>query len=105
EGKDGGFVELQGSPDMVLEILSKSSEQKDKVILKQAYHEAGVREYWLVDARKEPIAFDVFRRTSKGFVRTAKQDGWLKSTVFGRSFRLSVRAGLQGHPDYSLEVK
>src|SRR6478672_11889595 len=24
EGKDGGFVELQGSPDMVLEILSQS---------------------------------------------------------------------------------
>jgi Uma2 family endonuclease len=105
EGKGGGYVELQGSPDMVLEVLSASSVQKDTVVLKRAYYEAGVREYWLVDARKEPIAFDLFRRTSKGFARTAKQEGWLKSAVFGKSFRLSARAGLQGHPDYSLEVK
>jgi hypothetical protein len=39
-GKDGGFVELQGSPDMVLEVLSASSEEKDTVLLKAAYWEA-----------------------------------------------------------------
>src|SRR5262245_61624707 len=37
EGKEGGFVELQGTPDMVAEILSKSSEDKDDVQLRQAY--------------------------------------------------------------------
>jgi len=105
EGKEGGYVELQGSPDMALEIVSTGSETKDTVTLKQAYHEAGVREYWLVDARKEPVVFDVFRHTSRGYVRTGKQQGWVKSAVFGKSFRLSVRAGLQGHPDYTLEVR
>jgi Uma2 family endonuclease len=105
EGKDGGFVELQGSPDMVLEIVSTGSEYKDNVILKQAYHEAGIREYWLVDARSEPIVFDVFRHTARGYVRSSKHEGWVKSAVFGKAFRLSSRAGAQGHPDYALEVR
>jgi Uma2 family endonuclease len=105
EGKDGGYVELQGSPDMVLGIISTGSEQKDNVTLKQAYFEAGIREYWLVDVRDEPIVFDIFRATTKGYVRTKKQQGWVKSSVFGKSFRLEVAAGLQGHPSYRLDVK
>ncbi len=51
ESKDGGYNELQGSPDMVLEVLSTSSEEKDKVVLKAAYWEAGIREYWLIYAQ------------------------------------------------------
>jgi Uma2 family endonuclease len=105
EGKDGGFVELQGSPDMVLEILSKSFVEKDTVLLKTAYWEADIREYWLVDAREEPLQFDVFRRGSRGYTTTRKQQGWVKSAVFGKSFRLIVHAGPRGHPDYTLEVR
>lgn len=105
EGKDDGVVEIQGSPDMVLEILSKSSEQKDKVTLKQAYWEAGIPEYWLVDARVSPPQFDIFRRSKTKYVRAAKQDDWVKSGVFGKSFRFCVRSGLGGHPDYSLEMR
>src|SRR5262249_7521753 len=65
EGKQHGYVELQGSPDMVLEVLSDSSVEKDEVVLKRAYLEAGVREYWLVDARDE-LRFDVFRHSARG---------------------------------------
>jgi Uma2 family endonuclease len=105
EGKEEGFVELQGSPDMVLEIVSTGSEHKDNVVLKKAYHEAGIREYWLVDVRQEAIVFDIFRHTERGYVRGSKQQGWGKSAVFGKSFRLSRQVGPQGHPDYSLEVR
>jgi Uma2 family endonuclease len=104
EGKDDGYVELQGSPDMVLEVLSKSSEEKDEVLLKRAYWEADVREYWLVDVRKG-VRFEIFRHTAKGYTATRKQDGWVKSNVFGKSFRLVVEQGLGGHPDYTLEVR
>ena len=37
EGVEGGYVELQGSPDMILEVLSKGSVHKDEVVLRQAY--------------------------------------------------------------------
>jgi Uma2 family endonuclease len=105
EGRDGGFTELQGSPDMVLEIISKSSVNKDDVVLRQAYWEADVSEYWIVDVRKEAIRFDILRCAKRGYTTTRKQDGWVKSAVFGKSFRLVLRAGLGGHPDYSLEMR
>src|SRR5262245_59660085 len=64
-GADEGYVELEGSPDMALEVLSDSSVRKDTVRLRQLYWEAGIREYWLVDARREPIVFDILRHTAK----------------------------------------
>jgi Uma2 family endonuclease len=105
EGAQEGYVEVEGVPDMVLEIISASSVHKDNVLLRQAYWEAGIREYWLVDARGESIRFDIFRYTPKGYVATRKQAGWLKSAVFGKSFRLSQRVDPLGHPEYTLAVR
>jgi hypothetical protein len=34
-----------------------------------------------------------------------KKDGWVESMVFGKAFRLVVRTGRSGHPDYRLEVR
>jgi Uma2 family endonuclease len=105
EGKEGGHVELQGSPDMALEVISTSSVKKDAVVLKKAYWEAGVREYWLVDARSQPLQFDIFRHTARGYVAARKQDGWVQSRVFGKWFQLTQRAGPAGHPNYTLDVR
>jgi Uma2 family endonuclease len=105
EGMEEGYLEVEGSPDMVLEVVSASSVRKDTVTLRQAYWEAGVREYWLVDARKEPLSFEVLRRTARGFAAARKQQGWVKSAVFGKAFRLVQRTTPLGHPDYTLEVR
>jgi Uma2 family endonuclease len=45
EGKRGGYTEIQGSPDMVLEVVSDSNVHKDYELLRRAYWEAGIREY------------------------------------------------------------
>jgi hypothetical protein len=105
EGAEEGYVEVEGSPDMVLEVVSDSSVRKDTVRLRQLYWEAGIREYWLVDARHEPLAFDILRHTPKGYVSTRKQAGWLKSAVFGKSFRLTRQTDALGHPVYTLEMR
>jgi Uma2 family endonuclease len=105
EGRDEGFVELEGSPDMVLEVISRSSVRKDTEVLRKSYWEAGVREYWLADARPEPLQFDVLRHTPKGYRAAAKKEGWVKSTVFGKSFRLTRRLNALGHPEYTLEAR
>jgi hypothetical protein len=105
EGKDGGYVELEGSPDMVLEVVSTSSVRKDTVVLRRAYWEAGIREYWLVDARREPLTFDILRHTARGYAATRKADSWVRSAVFGKSFRLTRQTNALGHPEYSLEVR
>jgi len=39
---------IQGAPDLVVEILSPSSDYKDKVLKRKLYAKYGVREYWLV---------------------------------------------------------
>jgi Uma2 family endonuclease len=105
EGMEEGFLELEGAPDLVLEVVSRNSVRKDKVDLRQAYWEAGIPEYWLVDARKGPLSFDVLRHGTRGYVAGRKQQGWVKSAVFGRRFRLVQRTSPLGHPDYVLEVE
>lgn len=105
QGKKEGYVELEGSPDMALEVISSSTVHKDTVLLRQAYWEAGIREFWLVDARREPLTFDILRHTGKGYVATRKQDGWVKSAVFGKSFQLMQRVNALGHPEYALAVR
>jgi Uma2 family endonuclease len=105
EGMEEGFLELEGTPDLVLEVVSRSSVRKDTTLLRRAYWVAGIREYWLVDARREPLSFDILRHTARGYVVTRHRQGWVQSAVFGRAFRLSVQAGTLGHPDYLLEVR
>ncbi|MCD8222387.1 MAG: Uma2 family endonuclease [Clostridiales bacterium] len=50
---------VYGAPDMVVEILSKSTRKKDMFIKLNKYMAAGVREYWMVDAKqKRVIVYD-----------------------------------------------
>jgi Uma2 family endonuclease len=107
EGSRDGFVEVEGAPDMVLEVVSDNSVKKDKVLLVELYWRAGIPEYWLVDARGSSPKFDIFKHRREGYVSTRRQkDGWLKSEVFGRSFRFAqLDADQLGHPRYDLAVR
>lgn len=89
ESRDGSdVIELVGTPDMVLEIVSPSSIQKDKNILRKLYHKAGVPEYWLIDARREEMEFNILRDSPRGYLPTQANAGWLPSRAFNREFRL-----------------
>lgn len=97
--------ELVGSPDWVVEIVSKSSVRKDKQLLRKAYFDAGVQEYWLIDALSEQADFQLLTRGNTGFVATDPQEGWLTSTVFARGFRLTQQRDADGYVAWTLEVK
>ncbi len=105
EGKEGGYTELEGVPDLVIEVVSPSSEDKDTEWLQKAYWEAGIPEYWLIDARTPPLRFDIFRHTARGHTAVRKSAGWIKSAVLGKSFRLTEEVNGMGHPDYTLDVR
>jgi Uma2 family endonuclease len=105
EGKTHGFTEVVGSPDMLLEVVSDGSVEKDLVILPEDYFHAGVREFWRVDVRQGSASLEIFRRGAKGFVAVRRQSGWLKSPVFGKSFRLAAAKDRRNRPSYQLEVR
>lgn len=105
EGAQEGYVEIDGSADMTLEVVSASSVEKDTVDLRELYWQAGIQEYWLADARGERPLFEILRYTSRGYVSVRKQDGWLRSAVFGRSFRLARKNGALGFPQFTLHVR
>jgi Uma2 family endonuclease len=105
EGAEEGYVELQGVPDMLLEVISPSSVGKDTKVLREVYWDLGVDEYWLVDARGEKLDFDILRHGAKEYVAVRKTGGWLRSTVFGASFRLTRKTNEMGHPEFTLAVR
>lgn len=106
EGKSGGFVELLGTPDMVLEVVSNSSEKKDNQTLFEAYFEAGIPEYWLVDARGAEVEFTIYKHSGKKYAATRPHaGGWQKSSVFGKAFRITRSTDRRGNPDFTLEVR
>jgi Uma2 family endonuclease len=98
-------LEVIGSPDMTLEVISPTSVEKDTVHLRRLYWEAGVKEYWLVDSRENSFSFDILRRGAAKFLATRKQQGWIKSQVFGCEFKLSREATKHGVSKFTLEVR
>ncbi len=105
EGNEEGPLELVGSPDMVLEVVSKNSVRKDTKRLRDLYWEAEILEYWLVDARGQEPHFEIMKRGPKGYVPTRARDGWLASRVFGCAFRLVHGTDEFSHPEFTLEMR
>ncbi|MCD8015855.1 MAG: Uma2 family endonuclease [Lachnospiraceae bacterium] len=44
-----------GAPDLVMEVLSDSTARKDLTVKLDKYMNAGVREYWIVDLKREKV--------------------------------------------------
>ncbi len=106
ESAEGHYVELEGSPDWVLEVISDSSVGKDTRRLRELYFRAGVGEYWLIDARRDGINFQILVRGDEGFEAVpARRGGWLASPLFQRRFRLTRERGRMNLWVYTLEVK
>lgn len=55
---------VQGTPALVVEVLSPSTRKRDREIKRQLYDRTGVREYWLVDPDANVVT--IHRRASDG---------------------------------------
>ncbi len=113
---DAGRVELKGAkpgendtrlvgvPDLTVEVVSDHSVFKDTEWLMSGYWNAGVAEYWLIDARRTEPMFRIHRRTAKGYSAVRPVDGWVKSPVFGRAFRFVAGEVLLSKREYYFEA-
>jgi Uma2 family endonuclease len=48
-------TKIKGVPELVVEILSKSTCDYDRQLKKQLYEQAGIPEYWIVDPENQSI--------------------------------------------------
>lgn len=56
---------IQGAPDLVVEILSPSTAERDQTFKRSLYARHGVKEYWLVDTDARTVT--VLLREPQGF--------------------------------------
>ncbi len=59
--------EIRGAPDLVIEVLSPSTAQRDRTLKKKLYARHGVQEYWIVDPKAQTL--EVYEWHPKGFER------------------------------------
>ncbi len=61
---------IQGPPDLVVEILSETTRKTDEIIKRKLYEHHGVSEYWIVDPELETVK--VYRMGDEGYARTGE---------------------------------
>jgi Uma2 family endonuclease len=56
---------VNGAPDLIVEVLSPKTEDRDRGFKFRRYAQEGVQEYWLADPDKRVV--EVYTLTLKGF--------------------------------------
>jgi Uma2 family endonuclease len=57
---------VQGAPDLVVEVLSPSTRRLDETLKLERYAELGVREYWIIDPQWQWRTLKLYRRLARG---------------------------------------
>lgn len=91
---------MDGAPDLIVEVVSKESVQRDTEDKFKEYEAAGVREYWIIDnrPRRRRAAFYALDANGKYRPLPVTQDGIFRSVVLP-GFWLRVDWLWQERPD------
>lgn len=104
--RQGDSVEIDGAVDLVIEVVTDSSVAKDTHRLPKLYFDAGVKEYWIADARNDDLIFVIHHRGDEEFVAAEiSNDGWQKSVALGKQFRLLRPVVETEWVEFELQVK
>lgn len=103
-GRPKRYVELVGTPDVVVEVVTDSSVRKDTQLLRTAYLAAGITEYWIVDARGAEIHFEIRHNLGSEFRPSAPASQPQTSRVFARRWSLSRALNRGARFTYRLEA-
>ncbi len=76
---DRDAKQIEGVPDLALEVLSPSNRYEDLNEKYPAYRAAGIKEIWLVDPDNEEVKID--KRRGKRYTSRTLAKGRIESTV------------------------
>lgn len=78
---------IDGPADLVVEVVSPDSDERDRVEKLAEYETAGIPEYWLVDPRRREALFYVLGADGRYHAASVDAEGFYRSTVLA-PFRL-----------------
>lgn len=102
-GRADSYVEIVGPPDLVVEVVSDSSVEKDNERLFRGYHAAGVQEYWLVDARSDDLQFVIWHWQPGGYEQAEPNtNGYQTSNILNAAYLFKSSHRPNGRWKYDL---
>ncbi len=70
---------IQGAPDLLVEILSDSTRKTDEIIKRKLYERFQVPEYWIIDPELETVK--IYRFSDHGYSRAAELSAEANETL------------------------
>ncbi|HKZ56146.1 MAG TPA: Uma2 family endonuclease, partial [Thermodesulfovibrionales bacterium] len=86
-----GDKNLQGAPDLVIEILSESNAYRDLIQKKKLYARYGVKEYWIVVPGEKTIDIHILKEKTYQLYKTLGEDDTLESQIL-KGFKMELKA-------------
>jgi len=77
-------LNIKGAPDLIVEILSPSTVENDRIYKKLVYEKFGVKEYWIVDPQEEMIEVWSLEDARFQMFHQAKKNDKLRSKLLGK---------------------
>ncbi|MBI5206190.1 MAG: Uma2 family endonuclease [Candidatus Firestonebacteria bacterium] len=84
-----GEKNIQGAPDLVIEILSESTAYMDFGKKKRLYAKFGVKEYWIVDPQERIVELYSLKDNMFAITNTYTEKDILKSPLINIEIKLS----------------
>ena len=93
KGAQDSTVWRRWIPDLVIEVVSERSVDRDYIEKREEYHTLGIKEYWIVDAKREQII--VLRRSKSDWTEKRLGRDGIVTTKLLPGFKLPCKAILE----------
>ena len=84
-----GENKIEGSPDLVIEILSPSNDNQEMSYKKHIYEVSGVKEYWLINVEKQTLTQYEQEENELRWKRVLQKNETLKTDII-KGFELEL---------------